>query len=220
MIGLGTARNRPIFTLGTDAAATMTVTGANCALKNVVFLANLLEIVAALDVTAVGFSCEDVDFRETSSILTFKSAITCSGADNTADGLYVARSSHRSLAAGTLGFILTTGDVNEAEIIYNTQISEGTAARLITCATGKDLKMVTVLRNRVSHKATSGNLLITNDTASPNNSGIIGENWVGHADVTDTHTLGAVGGCRFFDNKSVSTDALSGFVLPAIDVDS
>jgi hypothetical protein len=31
--------------------------------------------------------------------------------------------------------------------------------------------------------------------------------------------MGAVGGCGFFDNLSSSTDAVSGFVLPAIDVD-
>ena len=67
---------------------------------------------------------------------------------------------------------------------------------------------------------TAGNMLVTNDTASPNNSGIIAHNRVGHADTTTTITMGAVGGCRFFDNLNVSTDALSGFVLPAIDVDN
>ena len=54
-----------------------------------------------------------------------------------------------------------------------------------------------------------------------NNNGIIAHNRIGHADVTGAHDLGIEGlGCRLFDNLSVSTDDLSGFVLPALDVDS
>lgn len=220
IIGLGVGRNRPTITLGTATTATMTVTGANCALKNVRLVANLADIVAALDVTAVGFSCEGVDFIETSSILNFKSGITCSGADGTANDLYVAGCRFRSAAASTLGFILTTGDITNLEVIDNVVVSEGTGlATLITNATGKDMKMCFIARNFLSSKATANALFISNDTASPNNSGIIAHNRVGHADVTGAHSMGAVGGCRFFDNLSVSTDALSGFVLPAIDVD-
>jgi hypothetical protein len=91
---------------------------------------------------------------------------------------------------------------------------------MLTCATGKDVKRCFIARNFLSSKATSGNLFISNDTASPNNSGIVAHNRCGHADVTAGHVLGVVGGCRMFDNLSVSTDALSGFVIPAIDVDS
>lgn len=221
IIGLGVGRLRPTITLGTLTSATMTVTGANVALKNFRFKSALLNVVAALNVTAVGFSCEDVEFCETSSILTFKSAITCSGAANTADDLYVARCRFRSQAAGTLGFILTTDDINNLEVINNVVISEGTGlATLITNATGKDMTQCLITGNVLSSKATAGNLFISNDTASPNNSGIIADNYCGHADVTAGHILGVVGGCRMFNNLSVSTDALSGFVIPAIDVDS
>jgi len=66
---------------------------------------------------------------------------------------------------------------------------------------------------------TANELLLNNDQSD--NTGIIAHNRVGHADVTGAHDLGIDGlGCRLFDNLSVSTDSLSGFVLPAIDADS
>jgi len=103
----------------------------------------------------------------------------------------------------------------------NVIVSEGTGlATIFTCVTGKDIRMCSVRRNVLSSKATAGNLAYSNDTASPNNSGIIADNYVGHADTTTTITMGVVGGCRMFNNLTVSTDALSGFVIPAIDVDN
>lgn len=219
-IGLGVGSQRPTISIGTATSATMTVTAANVTIKNFIFSATFADVVAALDVTGTNFTAEDCVFQDSAADLNMKSAITCSGAAGTANGLYVARNRFNSADAATLGFILTTDDVTDATIIDNVVISEGTGlATLITNATGKDMKRVFVARNFLSAKATAGALFISNDTASPNNSGIIAHNRVGHADVTGAHSMGAVGGCRFFDNLSVSTDALSGFVLPAIDVD-
>jgi len=47
----------------------------------------------------------------------------------------------------------------------------------------------------------------------------LSNNYIGHGDTSGAMVNGVVGGCRMFNNLSVSTDALSGFVMPAIDVD-
>lgn len=220
VIGLGVGNQRPRFLMDAGTSVTYLISAADAYVENLVFAAGHADIVACFDITAAGAWINNCEFVNNVVDENFKSAITCSGADNTADGLRVTNNFFYTVDAATLGFILTTGDVTGALVADNVVVSEGTGlATLITCATGKDLKGVRVLRNYLSSKATSGNLFISNDTASPNNSGIIAHNRVRHADVTGAHTLGAVGGCGFFDNLSASTDAVSGFVLPAMDVD-
>jgi hypothetical protein len=221
VIGLGVGNQRPRFLMDAGTSVTYAISAADAYVENLVFAAGHADIVACFDVTAVGATLRRLEFVNNVVDENFKSAITCSGADNTADMLTVEDCFFYTVDAATLGFILTTGDVNQMVVQRNIVISEGTGlATLITCATGKDLKGVRVLWNFLSSKATSGNLFISNDTASPNNSGIIAHNRCRHADVTTSHTMGAVGGCGFFDNLSASTDAVSGFVLPAIDVDN
>lgn len=221
VIGLGVGNQRPRFLMDAGTTVTYAISAADAHVSNLVFAAGHADIVACFDVTAPGARIENCEFVDNVANENFLSAITCSGADGTADEIAVLKNFFHSADAATLGFIKTTGDVTRARVEDNVVISEGTGlATLITCATGKDLKGVRVLRNFLSSKATAGNLFISNDTASPNNSGIIAHNRCRHADVTTTHTMGAVGGCGFFDNLSASTDAVSGFVLPAIDVDS
>lgn len=221
ILGMGRGNQRPKLLLAGGTTVTMLISAADVYVGNVVFEANFADIVAAIAVTGVYAHIDRCEFVDNVDGENFKSGITCSGSDNTANGLKVTSCRFMTPDAATLGFILTTGDVQFAEITDNLVISEGTGlATLITCATGKDLKKVAVLRNFLSSKATAGNLFISNDTASPNNSGIIAHNRCGHSDVTTGHILGVVGGCRMFDNLSVSTDSASGFVIPAIDVDS
>ena len=70
----------------------------------------------------------------------------------------------------------------------------------------------------MQHAMTAGDLLIDNDTTA--NTGIIAHNRCRHADVTTSHSLIDCDGVGLFDNLSTSVDTASGFVLPAIDVDS
>ena len=220
IVGLGVHNQRPRFLMDGATTVSFTVSAADVAVKNCVFASGHADVVTCFDVTAVGFTLEDCDFTDNVADENFKSCVAATGAANTADGMYIARCRHLTADAATLAFLLNTDDVEYLTFIDNVQICEGTGlATMITCATGKDLKRCTILRNFLSSKATSGNLFISNDTASPNNSGIIAHNRCRHADVTGAHTMGAVGGCGFFDNLSASTDAVSGFVLPAIDVD-
>jgi len=220
VVGLGVGNQRPRFLMDGATTVTYAISAADAYVGNIVFASGHADVVACFDITGVYAHIDNCMFVDNTTNENFKSAITCSGADNTADGLKVTHCRFMTPNAATLGFILTTGDVEFLEVTDNVVISEGTGlATLITNATGKDMKRCFVCNNYLSSKATANNLFIHNDTASPNNSGIIAHNRCGHADVTAGHVLGVVGGCRMFDNLSVSTDALSGFVIPAIDVD-
>lgn len=222
IIGMGTYNQRPRFLMDAGTTVSFLVSAADVAVKNCVFAAGHADIVTCFDVTAVGFTLEDCEFVDNVANENFLSAVKATGTtNNEADGLYVARNRFLSADAATLGFVILAADVEGLVMVDNVVVSEGTGlATMLTCLTGKDVKRCFIARNFLSSKATSGNLFISNDTASPNNSGIIAHNRCRHADVTGAHTLGAVGGCGFFDNLSASTDAVSGFVLPAIDVDS
>jgi hypothetical protein len=221
VIGLGTGNQRGRFLMDGATTVTYAISAADAFVHNLAFASGNADVVACFDITGVYAHIDSCEFLDNVVDENFKSAISCSGADGTANGLKVTNNYFYTPDAATLGFILTTGDVTAAQISNNVVVSEGTGlATLVTCATGKDLKGVMVVGNYLSSKATANNLFIHNDTASPNNSGIIAHNRCGHADVTAGHVLGVVGGCRMFDNLSVSTDALSGFVIPAIDVDS
>jgi hypothetical protein len=218
VIGLGVGDQRPRFLMDGAATVTYLVSAADAYLENLVFAAGHADIVTCIGVTATGLTVKNCEFVDNVANENFLSAISATGAANSANGLTVEDCFFYSADAATLGFIMITDDIVGLKVMRNVVVSEGTGlATLITCATGKDMRGTRVMWNFLSSKATSGNLFISNDTASPNNSGIIAHNRCRHADVTGGHTMGAVGGCGFFDNLSASTDAVSGFVLPAID---
>lgn len=221
VVGVGNGNQRPRFLMDAGTTVTYAISAADAYVGNLVFAAGHADIVACFDVTAVHAHIDGCEFVDNTADENFKSAVHASGSANSADGLKVTSNRFMTPDAATLGFVLFDDDIEFAEISDNIIISEGTGlATIFTCATGKDVQRFVCMGNFLSNKSTSGNLAYSNDTASPNNSGIIAHNRIRHADVTGAHVLGVVGGCGMFDNLSVSTDALSGFVIPAIDVDS
>lgn len=220
VMGIGTFNQRPRFLMDDATTVSFVVDEADFNIRNCVFAAGFADIVTCFNITAVGCTLQDLEFVDNVADENFLTPIKAtSTTDNNADGLRVIGCRSISADAATVEMIELNADVEGLVAIGNVSVSEGTASPLILQATGKDMKRCFIVGNYISHKATSGNLFISNDTASPNNSGIIAHNRCGHADVTGAHTMGAVGGCRFFDNLSTSVDNLSGFVLPAIDVD-
>jgi hypothetical protein len=221
VIGMGSGNQRPRFLMDGGTTVSYAISAADAYVGNIVFASGHADVVTCFDVTAVYATIDGCEFVDNTTAENFKSCIQASGAANTGDGLAVVNCRFMTPDAATLAFVLLDDDIEFADISDNIIVSEGTGlATIFTCVTGKDVQRIVCMRNFLSSKATAGNLGYSNDTASPNNSGIIAHNRVRHADVTTTQVLGVVGGCGMFDNLSVSTDALSGFVLPAIDVNS
>jgi hypothetical protein len=221
IIGIGKYNNRPQFLMDGAATVTFLVSAADVSISNIVFAAGHSDVAKCFNVTGKGFTIDRCDFVQNAADENFLTEIEASGAANTADGLTVTNCLSYGVDASKVAFVSMIDDSIGLTLIGNVVITEGTGlATILTVATGKDVRSLRVIGNFLSSKATSGNLFISNDTASPNNSGIVAHNRCRHSDVTAGHILGAVGGCGFFDNLSASTDAVSGFVLPAIDADS
>lgn len=219
VIGLGTGNQRPRFLMDAGTAVSYLISAADAYVENLVFASGHADVVTCFTVTAVYAHINGCEFVNNVVDENFKSAVNCSGAANTADGLKFTNNRVLTADAATLAAILCVDDIFGLVVTDNLVVSEGTGTALISCTTGKDLQQCYIDGNRCSAKGAEGaNLLISNDTASPNNSGIISNNFIGHADATGTHVVGAVGGCRFFNNYSTSVDNLSGLLLPAADV--
>ncbi len=220
VIGLGRASQRPRFLMDGGTAVSAVISAADVTVSNLEFASGHSDIVTCFDVTATGARLDNLHYTNNAANENWLTPIkSTSTVDNTADGLEVTSCRWGQLDVGSLEFIELNADVDGGRFNGNFVVNEGTASPLILCATGKDLTYVEILDNHLSHKMTAGTLFVNNDTTGTNNSGICGRNFVGHADVTTTHDLGVEGmGLRLFENRSVSTNLLSGLLLPAADV--
>ena len=220
-IGIGHYNQRPRLLLDAGTTASVTVSAADVKLKNFEIASGTADVTNAIDVTAVGLWLDEIEFNDNVVDENFFVAVDAAGTtDGEVDGLTLTNCRYVTADANAQQFVRLAADVTKFQFHRNLMVSETTATEAaIECATGKDLKLCHITWNMLSNKGGDGWVFISNDTASPNNSGVIAHNRFGHADTTTAHAIGTVGGCRRFDNLSVSTDALSGFVLPAIDVD-
>lgn len=219
VIGLGHGTLAPSFTLA-NAAADVNVSAANCTLYNVRFVPSVTDVVRGVQVTAANATLKNLvtlDAGATNEILTLVKATGTT--DNEADGLWIEGCRAYSTSTAVLEFFEYNAHINGLVFKDNIIINEGTAAGVaIAGAIGKNLLNAYIGFNKTSNKATAGNLFIDSDSIA--STGVAENNLIGHADVTGTHDNGLTGmGFRLFNNLSVSTSALSGFVLPAIDVD-
>lgn len=221
VIGLGVGSLRPKFVFDTAATADCNVSAANTTLYNLVFEAGFADIVRGVQVTAANVAIINCEFTDQAADENWLTPIKAtSTTDNNADGLWVEGCKWYSPDAAGLEFIEFNAQIKGLVVKNNVVVHEGTTtAVLILGATGKDLLGADIRDNFISTKIASGNLFIDSDSTA--STGIVAHNRVGHADTTTTHDFGGTGmGFRMFDNLSVSTASLSGFVLPAIDVDS
>lgn len=94
IIGLGTGSLRPTFTFTTATTANIPVTAANITIKNLLFVANFADIVSAITATSTntptGFTVENCEFRDTSSVLNFIKTVTGNATANSMNGFYYA----------------------------------------------------------------------------------------------------------------------------------
>lgn len=219
VVGLGSGTLMPTFTLSAT-ASDANISAANCSLVNVRFVPSTSDVVRAIQVTAVHATIKNIlvlDAGATNEILTVIKATGTT--DNEVDGLWIEGCRAYGTSTAILEFFEFNAHINGLVFKNNIIVNEGTAAGVaIAGATGKNLLNAYIGFNKTSNKATSGNLFIDSDSTA--STGIAEENLIGHADVTGAHDNGLTGmGFRLFNNLSTSVNNLSGFVLPAIDVD-
>lgn len=220
IIGVGYGNQRPTITFGTANTATFLVTAAGVYIANMIFSSNFLAVATGIGVTASDCWLDSLSFKNAGSSKNFTNPINAtSTTDNTADGLRVMNCRWITNGDTAGGAFIKTAATIEGLVAYNNFVVNAatSTAQLISVATGKLLTDADIGWNRLFNLMTANELFISNDGTT--NTGIIHNNYVGHADVTGTHDPGwDGGGFRLFNNLSVSVDNLQGVVVPAIDV--
>lgn len=219
IIGLGIGNQRPRFLMDGAATVTFVVSAADVYIENCVFAAGHADIVRCFNVTGAFFHARQLEFVENAVAENFLIPIDATGAtDNDCDGLKVASCRSLGLDASATEFIAIVADIDGLQVLDNVVIQSGsTDGALVKSATAKTLTNLSIIGNYLQHAMTANDLLVDNGQAD--NTGIVAHNRCRHADVTGAHSLVDCDGVGLFDNLSVSTNVLSGVIVPAADVD-
>jgi hypothetical protein len=218
IIGLGNGLNRPTFTMGA-AAATVTVSAANCQLQNCVFVANYANVAICFTVGAKDFVLADCLFYDTSTILDFRTIVATTAVANAADGLTVLRCTKLGLATDGLAFVsileantrlclmdnyvndAATGDVGHFMIMGAFDVTQAVIARNLLYVTG-------------ATNASVGIFITGSSTAS---NGIVASNRAWSLDTGSELFMTATLEFALYDNLYCSNTNAQGYPLPAID---
>ncbi len=209
----------PTFTYGA-AAATITVSGANCSWKGGNFVANFDNVAAAFTIgAAVNFKLDGGVFTENSDALHFLSIVVTGATDNEADGLTVVNNYWLALALAPNAFISILAAEKRVLIADNfvDMAATNNVGHFITLA-AKIVSGVRIMRNVCivvgATNATVGIFLTGSGTTS---TGLVSENWVSSLDTTTELVFTAGTGLKFFNNLYTGTADASGYLLPAAD---
>lgn len=218
VIGIGHYNQRPEFLMDAGTAVTYLISAADAHVENLSFKSGHSNVVTCFNVTGVGARIVNCRFGNNTTNEDFLTCIKATGADNTADGLRVENCRWYTTDTDDAAFITFVGSAKDVVIADNTVItSSATAAQMVSSASGKLLLNTEICWNRLVNAMTAGELFISNDGTT--NTGIIHNNYVGHADVTGAHDPGwDGGGWRLFANLSTSVDNLQGLTIPTTDV--
>lgn len=223
VVGLGQGSMRPTLTFTTANTANLPVTAANITIKNVLFVANFLNIASVFTATGTAtptdFCLEQCEFRDTSSVLNFISIFTGNATANSADGFTMQGCKVSSLGttAATTAVKLNsaTDRVSLVDNYGNWAVLNDTAALLATGANNvTNFQMGRNVLYRPNTSSTGGSFVSTSGTA-----------WTGHAydnymyqlDATAGIWIATGSGIGFSNNFSPITGAAdkSGLVNPA-----
>lgn len=222
IVGLGYGTMRPTFTLDTATTATIGVTAANIRMKNVVIVANFADIVSAFTLgNAPGFTLEDVETRDTSSILNFLNVIDTNTTTNNAADLTLLRHKHLGASATTATHIIKMDGTNtrlRVKDSYFTHANVDDGALFMVIATGKVVTHMEVDNcgfNFVGVSSATAGVLITTDGST--NSGYFKNCYVKHLDTTTEIMVTASSGFVFWDLKATAVADKNPYLVPAAD---
>lgn len=219
IIGLGNGLNRPTLTFGA-AAATITVSAANCAVYNIHHIGNFADVAAAYTLGAAkDFRLENCTFVDNSASLNFLSVVVTGATDNDADGLSVVGNYWLGLALSPNAFISILAAENRVFIADNhcNMAATNDVGHFLTIA-AKVMTGIRVLRNSLvvvgSTGATVGVFMTGSSTT---NTGIVAYNLVNSLDTTTELITTAALNLAMFENYYTGTITASGKLAPLVD---
>lgn len=220
VIAVSTTYNqRPRFLMDAGTTVTYLISAADAYVSGLEFASGHSNVVTCFDVTAVGAHINDCKFRNNTTNEDFLTCIKASGATTTGNGLKVTNCNWYTTDTDDAAFVTIVDDLVDLVVAGNWVVtSSATAAQMVSVAAGQLITNAEISWNYLKNAMTTGELFFSNDGTT--NTGIAHNNYVQHLDVTGAHDNGLTSsGLALFNNLSTSSIALSGFVLPAIDVD-
>jgi hypothetical protein len=219
VVGLGTGTARPKWTIDTANTATINVSAADVSFQNVQIVGNFLSIAAAFTLsTAKNFTLQDVEIRDTSSVLNFLNAVKSTGAANTVDGLTLINTNWKGLGTTSVNaFVLTANDI-DGLTVKNCNVKLARTA---------DAAAIVVTAGVLTNADIGGNRVYTAQTATANGSlinvggttsnGWVYDNKVQTLTTTSDKLFTTTVGLSAFNNLVTGAVGASGFLIPAAD---
>ncbi len=221
IVGLGEGRNRPVLTFATATTASITVSAANITIDNLVMIANLDNVAAAitLGATSTDFKLLNCEFIDNSSALHFLTIVVTGTGNLDTSGLKVQGCSWWALALAPNAFISILGDCDRLVVAdnYVTMAATDDEGHFITI-TADTLLHARILRNVLVCTGSTGaavGIFLTG--SSTDNTGIVAYNLVSSLDTTAELIATAGTGLSFFENYYTGTADASGKLWPVVD---
>jgi hypothetical protein len=219
IICLGHGENVPTFTFGA-AAATITVSAANCSWSGGKFLANFDNVAAAITLgAAANFTLQGVLLEDSTAALHFLSAVVTGTTDNAADGLVVSGNKWVALALAPNAFVSILGDIARIEVSDNdvNMLATNDVGHFITFA-AKDATASFIRDNTlIVTGATDAAVGIFLTGSGTGMTGVVSGNLVSSLDTTTELIATAGTGLDFFNNYYTGVADASGKLWPAVD---
>lgn len=219
IVGLGYGLNRPVFTFGA-AAATITVSAANCVWKGCDFLANFLDVASAFTLsTAKDFELANCTFRAGSAALDFLVIVTTNATNNAADGLNVHDNYVFSLDVTTGGVISVLGNLDRLHVWNNfvDKAATNDAGQMITIA-ALVIRGARIHDNQLNVVGSTGAAVgVFMTGSSTTNTGMVYRNFVTTLDTTTALFITAAINLAVHENYVSGVVAGSGTLHPAAD---
>lgn len=217
VICLGAGANRPTFSFGA-AAATITVSAANCAWMGGLMNATFADVAAAFTVgAAVNFQLLQNSFVDTASNLNFLSVLVTGSTNNAADGLTVVGNEWYGLAATSNAFVSILGNATHVSLNDNqvNKVATNDAGHFVTLSS-KVVLNFRCLRNilRVTGVTSAAAGIFLTGSATTCN-GVVAYNLVDSLDVTSPLFATAGTKLSFFENYYPVAADKNGALLPA-----
>ena len=219
--GLGVGSARPTFTFDTATTATIPVSAADVKISNCIFTANFADIVSFFTLTtANNFTLEGNLFKATATNMNALYVVDTDTTTSNANGLTLTNNTWIESDTATMSMVKMDGDNSFVDIRGNflsLGVRNNTAA-IMAIVTAKSVFHARIENNRVYRLNTdtaTGAILVTTDQSD--NSGIIANNFVQHADTAAELLITASSGFGVFENRASGVAGASGYLLPAAD---
>lgn len=220
IVGLGHGSKRPKITLGTANTTTIPVTAANVMFKNIVFVANFLDIAALFTLTtAPSFTCLDCKFIPGTGSVNFVDIVDISATDNAADDLIFSDCEWIDDDTGTKSLLNGDGDMDGLTVLdcYIKLGINGVIPAMADMTSGKDASNVNIQRNFVFRLTADNSVQFIQSDTTTNNTGLVAFNHSRSSDTAGETLVTATTEIMFYNNFQSGVAGKSGYLLPAAD---